>query len=69
MGPRVALTGQIEPQVFELMMSFVEPEFVPFNTSRVGLAKFLNNEVQRRIAEYAARPVPPLRDWVKKSHG
>ena len=64
MGPRVALCGHLEPEVFEVISSYLEPEWVPFNTSRVGLCKNMNNEVQRLILDFAQRPVPPLRDWV-----
>ena len=56
MGPRVALFNQVEPQVFEVISSFLEPQYVPFNTSRVGLCKNMTNEVQQMISDFAQRP-------------
>ena len=64
MGPRVALSNQLEPQVFEVISSFLEPQYVPFNTSRVGLHKNMSNEVQQMISDYAQRPYPDFVDWV-----
>ena len=64
MGPRVALTNQLEPQVFEVISSFLEPEYVPFNTARGGLHRNMSNEVQKMILDYAQRPYPPFAEWV-----
>ena len=64
MGPRVAMAKHLEPVVFDVVSSFLEPEFCAFNTARGGLHKSFGNGIQKKILEYAMRPYPSFREWV-----